>query len=211
MFRSSMNFQLQMSTKKYSQTESRDLVGMFRTPSLGNSTSVALRKLLQGGRSHCIQVCNKGNRQSERQILGFKLRNSAFFVWEHASLWVHWIQSFICTSAIWGQSCSPSLHSPSSPATTVVEWQHLLDHSFGSSHSHLEARNRWWLWHFLLIWREIFSFHTDFPMTCCLLFPPKSNNNNSFVFLYQGANPEVSDTVTSLGVNQMLAEGTART
>ena len=51
----------------------------------------------------------------------------------------------------------------------------------------------------------------DFPMTCCLLFPPKSNNNNSFVFLYQGANPEVSDTVTSLGVNQMLAEGTART
>ena len=64
---------------------------------------------------------------------------------------------------------------------------------------------------YLLIWREIFSFHTDFQMTCCLLFPPKGNNNNSFVFLYKGANPEVGDTVTSPGVNQMLAEGTART
>jgi len=64
---------------------------------------------------------------------------------------------------------------------------------------------------YLLIWREIFSFHTDFHMTCCLLFPPKGNNNNSFVFLYKGANPEVGDTVTSPGVNQMLAEGTART
>ena len=30
-------------------------------------------------------------------------------------------------------------------------WQHLLDHSFGSHHSHLEARNCWWLWHFLFI------------------------------------------------------------
>ena len=49
----------------------------------------------------------------------------------------------------------------------------------------------------LLKWREIFSFHTDFHMTCCLLFPPKGNNNNSFVFLYQGANPEVGETVTS--------------
>ena len=30
-------------------------------------------------------------------------------------------------------------------------WRHLLDHSLGSPHSHLEARNRWWLWHFLFI------------------------------------------------------------
>ena len=31
------------------------------------------------------------------------------------------------------------------------DWQHLGDRSLGSSHSHLEARNLWWLWHFLLI------------------------------------------------------------
>ena len=29
--------------------------------------------------------------------------------------------------------------------------QHLLDHSFGSPHLHLEARNCWWLWLFLFI------------------------------------------------------------
>ena len=29
--------------------------------------------------------------------------------------------------------------------------QHPLDHSVGSLHSHLEARNSWWLWHFLFI------------------------------------------------------------
>ena len=39
----------------------------------------------------------------------------------------------------------PALQQP------VVEGQHVLDHSLGSSHPHLEARNRWWLWHFLLI------------------------------------------------------------
>ena len=30
-------------------------------------------------------------------------------------------------------------------------WQHPLDCSFGSPHSHLEVRNHWWLWHFLFI------------------------------------------------------------
>ena len=30
-------------------------------------------------------------------------------------------------------------------------WQHLLDHSLGSPHSHMEARHCWWLWHFLFI------------------------------------------------------------
>ena len=30
-------------------------------------------------------------------------------------------------------------------------WQLPLDGSSGTSHSHLEARNRWWLWHFLFI------------------------------------------------------------
>ena len=30
-------------------------------------------------------------------------------------------------------------------------WQHPLDCSLGSSYSHLEGRNHWWLWHFLFI------------------------------------------------------------
>ena len=56
--------------------------------------------------------------------------------------------------------CSPCfLHSPSSSAITMgwgVEVAASLDPSFGSSHSHLEARNGydghyWWLWQFLLI------------------------------------------------------------
>ena len=71
---------------------------------------------------------------------------------------------------------------------------------------------------YLLIWREItfISLHyrlfiTDFHKNCCLLFPPKGDNNNNSFFLYQGANPEAGDTATSPGVNQMLAEGAART
>ena len=31
------------------------------------------------------------------------------------------------------------------------EWQHPLDPSFGSLHSHLEVRKCWWLWHLLFI------------------------------------------------------------
>ena len=49
---------------------------------------------MQEGKSGYIEVCNKGNRQPEHQRSGSKLRNSAFCVWEDASLWAHWIHSF---------------------------------------------------------------------------------------------------------------------
>ena len=65
---------------------------MFRTQSPGDSISVALRKLLQGGRRRelgFIQVYNKGGRQSEHQRFDIKIRNLAFYVWEVASLWAH--------------------------------------------------------------------------------------------------------------------------
>ena len=61
---------------------------------------------------------------------------------------------------IWGNpfSCSPCfLHAPQllnnhhGGGDWWGDWQHLGDRSLGSSHSHLEARNLWWLWHFLLI------------------------------------------------------------
>ena len=72
-----------------------------------DSISRALRKLLQGGRSKSgyIQVCNKGSRQSEHGRSGTKLRNLAFYVRADVSPWAHRIPSFICTSAVWGQSC----------------------------------------------------------------------------------------------------------
>ena len=61
---------------------------------------------------------------------------------------------FLFTSTICGQacflvhlaSCIPQLLSNHRGA-----WQHPLDGSFGRPHLHLEARNRWWLWHFLFI------------------------------------------------------------
>ena len=70
---------------------------MFRTMSLGDSISVALRKLLQGGRrwSQAIYKLAKkgaGSLNIRNQISS--LRNIAFCVWEGASLWAHWIYSF---------------------------------------------------------------------------------------------------------------------
>ena len=69
--------------------------------SLGDSTSVSSERLLQGGRrrkSGCI-VCNKWGMQSEHQRSDIRLRKLAYYVWEDASLWAHWIHSFHCTSA----------------------------------------------------------------------------------------------------------------
>ena len=49
-----------VSTKKYSHNVKVEsyffLVGMFRTPSPGDSISVALRKLLQGGRRGSLAI-----------------------------------------------------------------------------------------------------------------------------------------------------------
>ena len=68
------------------------MVGIFRTLTLGDHISVALRKLLQGGRRGklgYIQVCNKSSRQAEHQRSDIRLRSLAFYVWEDASLWTH--------------------------------------------------------------------------------------------------------------------------
>ena len=40
---------------------------------------------------------------------------------------------------------------PPVPQQSPWRWQHLYDDSFGSPHSHLEAKNHWWLWYFLSI------------------------------------------------------------
>ena len=101
-----------------------------------------------------IQVCSKGSRQSEHQRSDIKSRNlHSIYEKMQASGLTEFIP-FICVSAIWGQPCFLAhLASciPPAPQQSTFRWQHLLDHSLGSSHSHLEARNRWWLWHVLFI------------------------------------------------------------
>ena len=63
---------------------------MFRTLNLGGSISVALRKLLQGGkRDHqaIYKFATKG--AGTLKIKDQVSRNLAFHVWEDASLWAH--------------------------------------------------------------------------------------------------------------------------
>ena len=119
---------------------------MFRTLTLGDHVSVALRKLLQGGRRGklgYIQVCNKGSRQAEHQRSDIRLRSLAFYVWEDASLWTHWVYSFHMhlnylsganpVSVITLRS-GRWLHSPSSSAITVgggsIHWISVWEPSF---------------------------------------------------------------------------------
>ena len=84
---------------------------------------------------------------------GIQLRNLPFFyIWGDTCLWAHWIHSFHIYLSYLGPilvhlaSCIPSAPQQSPWGVTAS-----LDRSFGSPHSHLEARNYWWLWHFLFI------------------------------------------------------------
>ena len=159
-----------MSTKKYShnlKVESyliwwKCLGLQAMGTDLSSSEKAAPRRL--EGKSGCIQVCNKGSRQSEHQRSGIKLRNSAFSVWEDASLWAHQVHSFHMLLSSLGLILFPCslcfLHIPSSSSITV-----------GGGNIH---RITVWgalihIWRpeitdgcdisCLLIWQEIFSFH----------------------------------------------------
>ena len=145
---------------------------MSRTLTLGDHISVSLRKVLQGGRRGKLghtQVCNKGSRQAEHQRSAIRLRSLAFYVWEGASLWAHWVYSFhMHLRYLAGANPVPLLtlrsgrwlHSPSSSAITVeggsIHWISVLgalihiwrpDVTDGCDIS------------CLLIWQEILSFH----------------------------------------------------
>ena len=66
------------------------MVGMFRTLSQADSISVALRKLLQRrqeGTQAVYKFATKGAGGLNIKDQVIKLRNSAFCVWEDASLW----------------------------------------------------------------------------------------------------------------------------
>ena len=153
---------------------------MFRTPSLGDSISVALRKLLQGGRSRgvrpyitlqqreqavwtskircqvkqfcilCMERCKPLGPLNSLLSYATQLSGTKFCFLVHLKEWQM------------AASCNPQLLS-----NHCGGWQHLLDHSLGSPHSHLETRNRWWLWHFLFIDMagDIFIPQTSFPVS----------------------------------------------
>ena len=88
--------------------------------------------------------------------------------------------SSICSSAIWGQPCFP-IHlkvwqmaaSCIPPAPQQSPWRVATPHnqSFRTPHLHLEARNHWWLWHFLFIHMagNVF-FHSFLSVTSYYLF-----------------------------------------
>ena len=124
-----------LSTNNQSRPEGREmfyLVGMFRTLSPGDCISGALKELLQGGRGYTrLYTSLWRSRQFEHRRSDTNLENFAFYVWEGASLWTHWIHSFHMLRSYLGPNLFPSspygvgdvaegcfLHSPSSSAIT---------------------------------------------------------------------------------------------
>ena len=134
---------------------------MFRTLSPGDGISVALRKLLQGGRRGS-QVIYKFATKGAGS-LNFKdqvSRNLAFSFLEDASLWAHWIHSFHLHHLF---PCSPCfLHSPSSSAITLgggsVHWSQFweLSFTFGGQKSLMAVT-------FLVYWYGRRYFHFTMP------------------------------------------------
>ena len=65
--------------------------------------------------------------------------------------------------------------------------------SFGSLHSHLEARNRWWLWHFLFIELAVESFISQYLLSqfssvtqsCLILCDPMNRSKPGFPVHHQ--------------------------
>ena len=130
---------------------------MLRILSPGDSISVALRKLLQEGREE-IRLYTSFQ-QSEQAVWTSKIRYqvkefSILFMGRCKSLGS--LNSFLSytpelSGAILVSLFTLPLAFPQLLSCHHVGWQHPLHHSFGSPHSHLEARNHWWLWHFLFI------------------------------------------------------------
>ena len=121
---------------------------MFRTQSMGreNCSKEA------GG---YIQVCNRRSRQSEHQRSGIKLRKFCILCMGRCKLLGSLNSSLSCAPQLSGANpvslFALLLAFPQLLSRHRGGWQHLLDRSFGSPHSHLEPRNCWWLWHFLFI------------------------------------------------------------
>ena len=105
----------------------------------------------------------------------------------------------ICTSAMWAKSCflvhlkqwqlwqmaAPCV--PPAPQQSPWRVTASAGLSFGSPHSHLEARNRWWLWHFLFIDLAVEIFISQYPLISNTLLlhalpPPVPGNYYSILY-----------------------------
>ena len=175
-----------------------------RRPHLSHPEKTAPRR--QEVESDYIQVCNKGSRRSEYQRSDIKLRNFTFCVW---NMQAHWVHSFHVHLSYLGPILFPCLpggvtggclsHSPNSLVVTMEGVAESLGHSLGSAHSHLEARNCWWLWYFLFIdtVRDIFISHLQSSFN-----PSQVHSGSNFSFY------NVSElTVTLTETAQSLCEG----
>ena len=120
---------------------------MFRTLSPGDSISVALRKLLQGGRRGSQAMYKSATKEAGVLNTKDQLSTKEFTilcVGRSKPLGSLKFIPFTCTSAISGQSwflvhlasCIP----PAPQQSPWRGWQHLLNHSLGSPQAHLEAR-----------------------------------------------------------------------
>ena len=139
---------------------------MFRTLSQGDSISEALRKLLQGGRrgSHAIyKFATKGAGSLNIKDQVIKLRNLAFYVWEDAGRWAHWVHSFHMHFSYLVQSCFlVHLASCIPPAPQQLLWGvaassgsvfGVIIHIWRQKIADSCGISCW------LIWKDIFSFH----------------------------------------------------
>ena len=124
------------------------LVEMFRTPSLGNSLSVALKKkMLRGGRRGS-QAINRLYTSLPQRSLNIKDHLSS----ELSILCMGRFKPLGSLNSLLSYAPQLSGANPVSLFTLLLEfpqllskhrggWQHPMDHSFGSPHSHLEVRN----------------------------------------------------------------------
>ena len=159
---------------------------MFRTPSPGDSISVALRKLLQGDGGE-VRLC-RSLQQREQEVWTSKikyLKNLAFCVWEdysfHMQLSYHGRPVSFFTLVL----AFPQLLS-----NLCGRWWQLLDCSFESPHSHLGARNRWRLWHFLFIDTagDIFISH-KLPIKNCITTIAQPWRNGFLYIIWTSMSP----------------------
>ena len=128
---------------------------MLTSPSLGDSISVSLRKLLQGGRRGSQGKSGYTSlHQGKQAVWKAKIRYTVkefSVLWEGSATGLAESVPFTLSSAVRGQPCFPAhlaLASPPTPQPSPWGWRHPLGRRLGSPHSHLDTRNHWCLWCF---------------------------------------------------------------
>ena len=142
------------------------MVGMFRTLGPGDSISVALKKLLQGGRRGSQATCKFATKAAGTLNIKDQVSNQGIWHSVYGKMQAPRLTYFICISAIWGESCFlaqlasciPKLlshHLRGGSSCRIAVWGALIhiwrpEIAVGCDISSL------------LIWPEVFSFHRKF-------------------------------------------------